>query len=137
MDETNIEDRRLIIDEEYYYKLYEMIDSSDKSNFELAVQIIENMDYEDNFVYILFLFRSASKQSKGMWSELAPKSYAFCESLRTQYSMNIIGLHNTLKGRVSPEQERFVDRQFATQLMKTLHNYGYDFIEDIEFKIKW
>jgi len=137
MDETNIEDRRLIIDEDYYYKLNDMLASSDEENVKIAIQLIEMMNYEDNFVYILFLFRNLNKKGREFWQEYGPQSFDYCSKLKTQYSMNVIGLHSTLKGKVSPEQENFVARQFSNQLMKTLHNYGYDFIEDIQFKIKW
>jgi hypothetical protein len=31
----------------------------------------------------------------------------------------------------------FVQNQFSKSLMNTMHNYGYDFIDDLQIKIKW
>jgi hypothetical protein len=38
---------------------------------------------------------------------------------------------------VNKQQEEFVNRQFGQTLLKTLRNYGYEFIDDIYLKIKW
>ena len=137
MDAQNSEDRRLKIDEPYYYNLLEIISSSDVENQKIAFQIIENMDYEDNFVYILFLYRSCDVKKRAVWNQFAPNSCSFCEDLKDKYSLNVTGLYKSMKGKVTEDQQDFVSRQFSTSLLKTLSNYGYDFIEEIQFKIKW
>ena len=137
MDETNFEIGRVKIDEPYYDQLLQMITSEDDANKEIAYQVIEQMDYEDNFVYILFLYRSCNNTARNKWQELAPNSARFCEALKTNHSFTVIGLYNSLKGHVTPEQEDFVARQFGNSLKNQLQNYGYGFIEDIKFKIKW
>lgn len=137
MDAKNTKNRRLKIDEEYYNSILSMIESPDDENLKLSFQIIENMDYEDNFIYILFLYRACTTQTRKLWAEIAPNSAKFCEDLKVKHSLNVIGLHATLKGKVSKQQEEFVNRQFGQTLMKTLRNYGYEFIENIDLKIKW
>jgi hypothetical protein len=74
---------------------------------------------------------------KAAWKEVAPKSYMYCEKLKDQYSLNLVGIYNSVKNEISDEDKLFVQNQFSKSLMNTMHNYGYDFIDDLQIKIKW
>jgi hypothetical protein len=137
MDAENSEDRRLKIDEPYYNNLLEILNSNDIENQKIAFQIIENMDYEDNFVYILFLYRSCDMKKRMLWNDYAPNSCAFCEDLKKKYSLNVPGLHKSMKGKISEDQKDFVQRQFSESLKKVLVNYGHDFIKSLKIEIEW
>lgn len=137
MDVKNIKNRRLKITEEYYNSILKMIDSPNKEDLVLSFQLIENMNYEDNFIYILFLYRACSENQRKLWSEISPKSGKYCEDLKAKHTLNVIGLHKTLIGKVTKEQEEFVNKEFGKTLQSTMYNYGYHFIEEINLKIKW
>jgi hypothetical protein len=138
MDEKNTAiEQRLSINEEYYYQLLPLIKSSSKEDYELAFQIIENMNYSENFIYMIFLYKETTKSMKAAWKEVAPKSYMYCEKLKDQYSLNLVGIYNSVKNEINDEDKLFVQNQFSKSLMNTLHNYGYDFIDDLQIKIKW
>lgn len=137
MDVKNTKNRRLKITEEYYNSILKMIASPNKEDLVLSLQIIENMNYEDNFIYILFLYRACNEPQRKLWIDIAPKSGNFCEDLKAKHTLNVIGLHKTLIGKVTKEQEDFVNKEFGKTLRNTMRNYGYDFIEEINLKIKW
>ena len=70
-------EQKLVIDKQYFYQLLELINSNNEEDYSLAFQIIENMEYSNNFMYILFLFRNCISSKRELWQKVAPESYNY------------------------------------------------------------
>ena len=131
-------EQKLLIDKQYFYQLLELINSNNEEDYSLAFQIIENMEYSNNFMYILFLFRNCISSKRELWQKVAPESYTYASSLKEKYSFNIQGMYSVLKNdTLTEEQKEFISEQFSKSLHDTLKNYGYSFLKRVTFELEW
>lgn len=133
------ETETLIIDKERYKNLLNMLNAPDAENAVVALQSLENMDFEKNRMQILMLKKN-SKVLSSFWKEQAPVLYANIEALGVDPEKIITykGLLTLIKeqGRKQEEIQFYVD-VFQDYLLEEMQALGYSFLEEVEIIVKF
>jgi hypothetical protein len=121
-----------------YDTLFRMLNSPDEENPQLAMSLLESVDFKKNLVLILLLFKK-SKRISIEWKEWAPKLWAKIQRLGVQPGCPLT-YKDILKimqdKQVAEEQVALFVQAVNNSLQKDLCQYGYDFIEKIQITIK-
>ena len=121
-----------------YDTLSRMLMSSDKENTNLAISLLDTVDFKKNMVLILLLYKK-SHQVPEYWKEHAPKLWGkmkragVSEDKPLTYK-EILAMMQAKK--VPQEQVAMFVQSVNDTLKNDLAQYGYDFIEKIEITLK-
>lgn len=123
--------------------LIAMIKSSDESNHEMAKTILESIDIEENlqWVFIIIVFAGKSERFwmyNTFYNELTKRFGSFLQASLDNRSMSLTLLNTVLPNEVKLRTE-YVELYFELyflEMKKSLNQYGYDFVNDIQIKAK-
>lgn len=121
-----------------YKDMKRMLESSDQENRVMALQCLENLDFESNWMIILLLLKHANVP-KSEWRSNAPK---LTDTLKKRgISMEKVTtyqevLNFTSKVKASDEQLQFFIEDVNETLRKNLADIGYDHIAEIQVTLK-
>ena len=141
MDVKDTKDTRLeeiIITEEMYTNLFKML-NADEADQVVALNCIKNLEKKANLVPILFLRKECSNTHFSLWQEHCPKVLKYHLTLGVTAANNMIKFANILHAmkeqkRFKQENLMFFTKRFEVFVKNNL--LGFDFIEDLEIKIK-
>jgi hypothetical protein len=141
MDVKDTKDRGLkniIIDEETYKNLYNMLASTDEDKV-IALTCINNLDKKANLVPTLFLRKEISAAGLDMWKQHCPSVVKYHGSLQVNPDNNVIKFKDILRaikqqGEQKEASYKFFSKRFEDFVKSNL--IGFDFIENVELKIK-
>jgi hypothetical protein len=118
--------------------LLKMLNSTDEGNSELAMSLLESVDFKKNLVLILLLYKKSTRLYVE-WKERAPKLSAKMQRAGLQQGCPLT-YKDILKimqdKKVAEEQVALFVQAVNNSLQKDLCQYGYDFIEKIQITIK-
>lgn len=121
-----------------YDNLYKMMISPDNQNAVLALSLLETVDFKNNLVPILLLYKKTSISSE-YWKEHAPKLWAKLKKhgVSSDNPLTYKQILEIIKDKkVSEDQVNIFIQSVNDTLKNHLCDYGYDFIEKIEIKLK-
>lgn len=82
---STINDNQLVIDEKKYQELRLILNSPDKDNIILAMELMSNADYKKSFVYLLLLFKEFNSKIENQKKEIGHVNF---KSLLTYLDLN-------------------------------------------------
>lgn len=123
---------------ETYRSVLDMLNSSDQENVVMGLSIIEETNRIKGMACILMLKKSA-KVAVNLWNEHAPQTCLWMKSLDAPVEgvitykkiLEIITHH-----KVETSQMQFFMDEFGKHLFDQIKQLGYDFVEDLEIKLK-
>jgi|LakMenE01Jun11ns_1017448.scaffolds.fasta_scaffold9890294_2 hypothetical protein len=123
--------------------LIAMIKSPDESNHEIAKTILESLDIEENlqWVFIIIVFAGKSERfwmHNNFYNELTKRFGSFLQASLENRAMSLTLLNTVLPNEVklkSPYVELYFELYFL-EMKKSLNQYGYDFVNEIQIKAK-
>jgi hypothetical protein len=122
---------------EQFYNLIQMGSSINIEDRTLALMLVESVDLKEHLVYVL-LFKKLCKIDDKLWIEHAPKTYRKLKSIvDLQRTITYKTIFEMLgKYKVNIEQMQFFLEYFSKYLAEQCKSLGYDFIDELEIKIK-
>lgn len=122
------------IDKQIFDKLLEMSLSTDSSNHIVVKGILENIDIEDNIIYILCLYKEINTTYKhGIFSDIKDKiSKAYPKILNEYGQYTNCTWDDIYNYAVTLQNEDFksaVACIYSKSLQNTLESIGYDFLK--------
>lgn len=129
---------QITLNAETHDSILAMMDSPDTENRIVALNCIENVDFNKNLTYIMILKRQG-KASEAEWKEHAPKASQMLQGLGIKLDAALTWkqvLELLVKRGVPPEDIQFYLDRFANQLFGSIKSLGYEFIDTLEIKLK-
>lgn len=129
---------KLVLDADSFDSILAMLQSNDKENEEVAFSVINNCDKEKSLVYLLYLHRLSNEKAIE-WEKRAPLAFEYLKTTgytpdrETSYKdiLDIIKASD-----IDEKSSEFSYSYFGKYLLDTIQKLGYDFVENIEVKIK-
>jgi len=129
----------LIIGKERYTNLLDMLNAADQENAVVALQSLENMDFDKNRMQIIMLKKN-SKVLSSFWKEQVPVLYKKLEAIGMDPEKIITykGVLTLIKESGRKQEEiLFYTEVFQEYLLQEMHALGYEFLEKVEIIIKF
>ena len=129
---------QVILNKDTHDSIMDMMKSVDTENRVVALNCIENVDFNKNLTYILLL-RKQGEASQSEWKEHAPNASKMLTGLGINLDSSITWkqvLEVLIKRKVPAEDVQFYLDRFATYLFGSIKGLGYDFIDTLEIKVK-
>lgn len=127
------------ITKEKYQNIVNMLRSPDEENKNVALTIIETLDFNDNITKILLMKKHSQSPNK-LWEEHAPNVFAKLKKVPKIDVNKTLTYKNVLaaitKMNVSAEAIEFYMKDFSEYLLNQIKHMGYDYIENIEITLK-
>jgi hypothetical protein len=129
---------QVVLSKDTHDNIMDMMKSVDTENRVVALNCLENVDFNKNVTYILLL-RMQGEATQAEWSEHAPNASKMLRGLGINVDSSltwkqILGV--LIKRKVPAEDIQFYLDRFATHLSGSIRGLGYDFIDTIEIKVK-
>lgn len=118
--------------------LSKMIMSEDTENGNLALSLLETVDFKKNMVLILTLYKKTN-QTPDYWKKQAPKLWAKMKKAGVPEETPLTYkdmLKIMQEKKISHDQVNIFVQSVNDTLMQDLALYGYDFIDKIEITLK-
>lgn len=116
-----------------------MMESTDIENRSVALGILEQLDYSENLAFIL-LCKKHGAASAHEWEQQAPNLYKKLAAIPGMDMNRAItyktALHHLKAMNAPVAQIQFFLDEFSRYLVRQLQSMGYDFIEDLEIRMK-
>lgn len=128
----------IVLNRETHDSILGMMNSPDTENKVVALNCIENVDFNTNLTYIMILKR-AGNATAAEWQEHAPKASKMLQGLGIKLDTALTWkqvLEILVKRNVPPEDIQFYLDRFAGQLFTSIKGLGYEFIDTLEIKLK-
>lgn len=116
-----------------------MLESPDKENHLVGLKVLENIDYKENLVVLLLCYKFGNPKEAG-WIDDAPKAFKYMKGkvkLNKQHTFTYKDIFTAIvktKAAVG-QMDLFLD-YFSLYLSEQCKVLGYDFIGEIEMKVK-
>ena len=126
------------LNQETHESMLAMMNSTDKENMVVALNCIENVDFDKSLVYILLL-KKFSNASAEDWKSNAPKVSAKLKALEVDVDkpINFKKILQIIVQRKVPKDDiQFYLDRFGGYLFTTIKDMGYNYVESIEIKLK-
>jgi len=123
---------------ETHDNIVEMMNSIDLENRVVALNCIENVDFNENLVYILLLKKQGGASSSE-WSTHAPNTSKLLKGIGINLDTSLTWkqyLEILIKRDTTPDKIQFYLDRFVAVIHKSITALGYDFIETLEVKVK-
>lgn len=131
--------KQLTMTHERYTNICQMLNSSDVENHTIGLSILEEQPFKENAAFILLIKKEAPVSNK-LWETHAPQLYKELKDIRNLDVEKVLTYKSILQALVeikAPiDQIQFYLETFSKYLHKQIIAIGYDFIEDLELKIK-
>lgn len=129
---------QVVLSKDTHDNIMDMMKSVDTENRVVALNCLENVDFNTNVTYILLL-RMQGGATAGEWLEHAPNVSKMLKGLGINSDASltwkqILGV--LIKRNVPSEDIQFYLDRFATHLSTSIKGLGYDFIDTVEIKVK-
>lgn len=122
-----------------YASLIKMLHSSDEENAVVALQCIDHMDFNDNMVTILMLYKKANIPYT-FWKEHAPNTVKLLKTCGVS-GERVLTYADIMSIMRAKKADAYQLQLFVEGINETIKNdlveYGYDFIEEISVKVKY
>jgi hypothetical protein len=123
------------IDKERFDSLLKMLRSTDE-DVVMAMSVLNNVDVKHNFTKIILLIR-LSDLKEDVWKNYCRKVMSWLsannlEKFSWQKMFDFI-----LKKKAPAEDLQFFLDVFAESLFKSISNVGYEFLNNVEIKLKY
>ncbi len=129
-----------LISFEKFESMLKMVQSTDKESQGLGLSILEQQDYENNLVAILFATKFSSFD-ESFWKENAPNARAHLRAIKNVNLQKILTFKAIfdllVQQKVNPEQMEFFMHFFNKDMLDSMHARGYTFVTDIKTTLKW
>jgi hypothetical protein len=129
---------QIVLNKDTHDNIMEMMKSVDTENRVVALNCLENVDFNTNITYILLL-RMKGEATQAEWTEYAPNASKMLRGIGINLESAITWkqvLNVLIKRKVLAEDIQFYLDRFATHLSGSIKGLGYDFIDTIEIKVK-
>ena len=128
------------ITKEKYQNIVGMLRSPDEENKNVALTIIDQLDFEDNITKILLMKKHSDSNNK-LWEAHAPKVFAKLKQISNLDMEKHLTYKNVLSAitqlKVPAEAFEFYMRDFSDYLLTQVKHMGYDYIESMEITVKY
>jgi hypothetical protein len=129
---------QVVLSKDTHDNIVSMMKSVDTENRVVALNCLENVDFNSNLTYILLL-RMQGEATQAEWHEHAPNVTKMLKgigigndsALTWKQILNVL-----IKRKVPAEDIQFYLDRFATHLSTSIKGLGYDFIDTVEIKVK-
>ena len=149
MNEIKNTEKRVIINEENYNDIKELLVSADHGSIKVGLSILEEAEYKRSEIYTLCLLKEAFQLPtfKFTLNDLS-NDYPIlftkttrsievresCKPVETALSYRL--LYELSLKRNKPKETKFVINLFKEELLTFLKNYGFSFLEHLDVEIK-
>lgn len=152
MDAKSTKDRRLVDEDINYHSLLAMLESVDKENTVVALQIIENLDFKQFALKIMLLFKEGNVPTE-VWKEHAPntlnkiykalnknidkskKLYSVSDSFMYISYDDVVRACSSYK--ISNEDTQLLVSLICKKIQDSFVGYGLSCIESMDIKINF
>jgi len=128
----------VILSKDTHDNIVDMMKSVDTENRVVALNCIENVDFNKNLTYILLL-RKQGEASASEWKEHAPNTSKMLTGIGINLDSSLTWkqvLEILIKRKTPAEDIQFYLDRFAGHLFTSIKGLGYDFIDTLEIKVK-
>ena len=124
---------------EKYDELLRMMSTYDKDNTTLALTIIEENLTKNDLPYLMMLYKNKGVTTSITWTDHAPKAMKLIGTANyTSYQSILTFISDSdLKDDVKEDGLKFAIDQLNKDILKALHQTGYDFIKNISTEIEF
>jgi len=124
---------------EKYDELLRMMSTYDHDNTTLALTIIEQNFKKDDLAYLMMLYKNKGVTTSITWTDHAPKAMKLIGIANYTSYLSILTFisESDLKQNVKEDGIKFVMNQLNSDILKALHQTGYDFIKNITTEIEF
>lgn len=126
------------ITKENFSNLLEMGKSSDKENHVVLLSLLENLDFDKNFVFILII-RKQTNIAFELWKEHCPNVITKLSSTGLDPSKSPTYkdmLRASLEVKAPEEDVQFLLKTLGDEIQTSIKSVGYDFVEKLDITIK-
>jgi len=160
MNEIKNTEKRVIINEENYNDIKELLVSADHGSIKVGLSILEEAEYKRSEIYILCLLKEAfqlptfkfslheladdypilftkttrSVDVRETWTRSKKDTQANGVTVETSLSYRV--LYDLSLERDNPIATKFIINLFKDDLVNFLQNYGFSFLEYLDIEIK-
>jgi hypothetical protein len=126
------------IDINNYHNFWALLKSPDKENSVVALSILNNADFRVSLPYILLLFKDQSKEDRLLWAREAPALFEKLKAMDVIPDSNLSfkKILDLVSKECSTESVQFVIDEFTVLIRRYLIEWGFTFIEDLDFTLK-
>jgi len=124
---------------EKYDELLRMMNTYDHDNTTLALTIIEQNFKKDDLAYLMMLYKNKGVTTSITWTDHAPKAMKLIGIANYTSYLSILTFisESDLKQNVKEDGIKFIMNQLNSDILKALHQTGYDFIKNITTEIEF
>lgn len=133
-----MEQSTITVDIKSYENFWALLMSPDKENTVVALTILNNANFRESLPYILLLFKYQTDAEREVWIVNAPDLFKKLEGIGIKISDKIshAKIIELTKEYCDEEAIQFVLDKFTVLIQKYLIEWGFNFLEDAEIKIK-
>jgi len=132
------ETENIVLNAQTHDSILEMMNSVDTENKVVALNCVENVDFNKNLTYILILKKQGNANSSE-WSEHAPNTSTMLKGLGINIDSSLTWkqlLEILVKRKVSVDDIQFYLDRFGKHLYGSIKGLGYEFIDSLDIKLK-
>jgi hypothetical protein len=131
--------KKSIISIDNYTEIKTMITSNDKASINMALTILEQVDFEESQVYIMCLVKEVFNSHLDKKS--CPELYEKITNKLLEHNSDITNLsfrkiYEIVVSRKNKVELSFMLNIFKEELMSLLKDYGFSFLEFIDIELK-
>lgn len=130
-------EEKVYLNEENFDGVKQMLTSNDEGSHEVAYTLLNNLDYEDNKVFIFCLFKDLNNENYFPNGTKMPELTKAIEIDKISIAnISFRTIYETAVERNNKNELSFVLNLFKRDLISILQDYGFSFLEYLDIEIK-